>query len=253
VAERAADGLLALERNWEGPLAGNGGVDEALALWEQIDADAPELAGNWRWQLHLMRAYYDAYTRRRLVYETGLESDALTHLASAVAVGSADAMSRAEAALARATTANCCPAWRARIEALCDALFESIRLQTSLERHSASGAERGAVLGGDSRWRRRAGAARQARRPGGVVPSGQGELLRRCRRRRRVAASRVGRCVAALHVGRRSEPQAPLVADEPPLAGCHRLYQSGSGRQLCRPAQCHQADRARGRPFADRR
>jgi hypothetical protein len=146
VAERAADGLLALERNWDGPLAGNGSVDDTLALWEQIEAGAPELAGNWRWQLHLMRAYYDAYTRRRLAYETGLESDALTHLASAAAVGTGEAMSRAEIALARATTANCCPAWRARIEALCDALFESIRLQTSLKRHSASGAERGAVL-----------------------------------------------------------------------------------------------------------
>jgi hypothetical protein len=55
-------------------------------------------------------------------------------------------MDSATAVLARATTDNCCPPWRKRIEALCDALFSSIRMQTSIPKHSASGAERGAVL-----------------------------------------------------------------------------------------------------------
>ena len=46
----------------------------------------------------------------------------------------------------RAPSDNCCLAWRKRIEALCDALFGSIRMQTSMAKHSASGYERGAVL-----------------------------------------------------------------------------------------------------------
>jgi hypothetical protein len=33
-------------------------------------------SGNWRWQLCLLRAYYDAYTRRRLIYESRLEDEA---------------------------------------------------------------------------------------------------------------------------------------------------------------------------------
>jgi hypothetical protein len=146
VAERAADGLLALERNWEGSLAANGGVDGTLALWREMEAAAPELESNWRWQMHVMRAYYDAYTRHRLIYETRLESDALDALAAAPALGASSAMDRAAAILGRATSEDCCPAWRKRIEALCDALFGSIRMQTSMAKHSASGYERGAVL-----------------------------------------------------------------------------------------------------------
>lgn len=146
VAERAADGLLALERNWQGPLGSNGGVDATLALWREIEAAAPELAGNWRWQMNLLRAYYDAYTRHRLLYETQLEADALDQLAAAPRLGSGEAMDRATRILSRASRENCCPAWRQRIEALCDALFQSVRMQTSILKHSASGAERGAVL-----------------------------------------------------------------------------------------------------------
>ena len=55
-------------------------------------------------------------------------------------------MDRAAAILGRATSDGCCLAWRKRIEALCDALFGSIRMQTSMAKHSASGYERGAVL-----------------------------------------------------------------------------------------------------------
>lgn len=146
VADRAADGLLALERNWDGPLASNTGVDATLALWRELEAEAPHLADNWRWQMPLMRAYYDAYTRHRLLYETRLENEALDALAAAPRHGAAEAMDRAAGILARAARENCCPAWRQRIEDLCDALFRSIRMQTSIPKHAASGAERGAVL-----------------------------------------------------------------------------------------------------------
>jgi len=146
VAQRAADCILALEKNWEGPLATNGGVDATLALWQQLDAKAPGLAGNWRWQLCLVRAYYDAYTRHRLLYERRLEQEANAVLAEAAHLGSGAALEAATAILARAETEPCRPDLRKRIDDLCAALFTSIGLQTSVEQYHASGGERGAIL-----------------------------------------------------------------------------------------------------------
>jgi hypothetical protein len=146
VAEMAADGILALERNWEGSLATNGGVDATLALWQSLEAKVPHLRENWRWQLCLLRAYYDAYTRHRLIYESGLEREANAALSEAGTLGVEAAMDKALAVLKRADTARCRSELRARVVALCDALFYSIGLQTSVAKYQASGAERGAVL-----------------------------------------------------------------------------------------------------------
>ena len=145
-ADRAADGLFALEKNWEGPLATNGAVDGTLALWQSLEREEPSLAGDWRWQMYLLRAYLDAYTRHRLLYETALEREANRALESAPARGAAAAIDAAAAVLRRATTDDCCSEWRRRIQDLCESLFRSIRLQTSVPRYKASGAERGAVL-----------------------------------------------------------------------------------------------------------
>jgi predicted neuraminidase len=96
--------------------------------------------------MHQMRAAYDAYARERLLYESRLESDALDALETAPRVGAAAAMAAATRVLDRAVSGPCCRALRARIDALCDALFRDIRMQSSVARHGASGAERGAVL-----------------------------------------------------------------------------------------------------------
>jgi hypothetical protein len=146
VAESATDGILALEKNWEGPLAENGGVDAALTLWQQLERAAPELRDNWRWQLCLLRAYYDAFTRHRLIYESALEQKANQALADAPARGADAAMAAALSVLQRATSAPVNREWRARIDKLCADLFKSIKLQTSVPLYHASGHERGAVL-----------------------------------------------------------------------------------------------------------
>ncbi len=146
VAEEAADGILALEKNWQGPLAENGAVDGTLLLWQQLEKKAPQLADNWRWQMNLVRAYYDAYTRQRLLYETQLERDANAILAKAPESGANKAMNQAMEVLNRTVTAPCCPELKTCIEELCAALFESIALQTSVKRYQASSAERGAFL-----------------------------------------------------------------------------------------------------------
>lgn len=146
VAEAAADGILMLEKNWEGSLAANASVEGTLSHWEKLEEQAPGLRDNWRWQMLQLRAAYDAYTRRRLLYETALEQEANEVMRT---IGRTDvdaAIEQARVVLTKAETEPISPELRRRIEALCDALFESIGLQTSMAKHQASGAERGCIL-----------------------------------------------------------------------------------------------------------
>jgi len=147
VADDAVDGIFALEQNWVGPLADNSGVDDTLTLWGNLETQASGLAGNWRWQLCLLRAYYDAYTRHRLLHETNLEQQANALLGDAEIRGANAATEDAEAVLALAGTAPARPDLRTRIVGLCEELFLSIGLQTSVNPpYSARSSERGCVL-----------------------------------------------------------------------------------------------------------
>jgi len=141
-AGEIADALLAFETNWKGSLTANGGVDAVYERWKQLEPLAP--ADNWRWQMCLLRANYDYYVRHRLLYERQLESDALAALMD-VNVPAGAAIDTALATLAKADTRPL-PEVRAKIESLCAALYESIGLQTSVDKYHASGLERGAVL-----------------------------------------------------------------------------------------------------------
>ncbi len=146
-AEAVVDGILALEKNWEGPLKENGGVAASLHYWEELDNQAPALSENWRWQMCLLRAHYDAYVRARLIREAALEKRAGSILLDHLAVGDIEAgMAAALVAVDPSGREPVAAGLRARIVALCDALYASIGLQTSMERHQASGYERGCVL-----------------------------------------------------------------------------------------------------------
>jgi hypothetical protein len=146
-AESFAQGLLALERNWRGPLATNGGVDTTLEQFRDMERTAsPQVLGNWRFQQALYRAYYDAYTRSRLLYETGLEDRAMDALRKAGETGSAAAMDRAQEILDRAVTERVSTDLRSRIFELAEALFQSIRMQLSVPRYKAIAVDRGANL-----------------------------------------------------------------------------------------------------------
>ncbi len=146
LAEPAADGILALEKNWEGPLATNGAVESTLSHWQMLESKAPDLKDNWRWQLCLLRSAYDAHIRRRLLYETALEDEANAALANARQAGSGKVMEDAQLILDRATKEPAAPELRRRVVELCEALFRSIGLQTSVKKYQASGTERGAIL-----------------------------------------------------------------------------------------------------------
>jgi hypothetical protein len=136
-----AQGLLALERNWHGPLAANSGVDSTLAQFQAMERAAPPpVLRNWRFQQALYRAYYDAYTRKRLLNETALEDEALRKLRETRDTGAAAAI------LDRAVDQPVAPEWRARIFELAEALFQSIGMQLSVPRYKAIGVDRGASL-----------------------------------------------------------------------------------------------------------
>jgi hypothetical protein len=151
IGERYADpfakGLLALERNWRAPLAANESVYTTLQQFQDMEKQAsPQDKLNWRFQQALYRAYYDAYQRRRLLYETELEERALERLRLARRIGALAAMSQAEAILDRAVTEKVAPDWRARVFELAEALFQSIRMQLSVGRYQAISVDRGANL-----------------------------------------------------------------------------------------------------------
>ncbi|MEJ1240599.1 hypothetical protein WBG78_20820 [Chryseolinea sp. T2] len=146
VAEDAGDGILALEKNWEGPIVSNGGIATTLTAWKKLEKENPSLETNWRWQMNLLRAYYDAYTRERFVYETQLEKQMNEKLLQASSIGADAAMKEANTILAKADTEPVMKDVHQHIIDLCEALFKSISLQTSVKKYQASGLERGSVL-----------------------------------------------------------------------------------------------------------
>ena len=146
-AEQFSQGLLALERNWRGSLMTNQSVEATLARFQALEKSAsPFELRNWRFQQALFRAYYDAYTRNRLNFETELEHHAMSQLQSASVDGSAQAMSAATKTLDRAASERTAPQLRARILELGEALFQSIGMQLSVDKYKAIGVDRGASL-----------------------------------------------------------------------------------------------------------
>ncbi len=141
-----AHGIMALERNWNGPLAAHADVDATLRQFEQMqDAATAGQKANWRFEQALYRAYTDAYERQRLIAATTREQRALGILARAPRTGSVQAMQDA----AKTLDADDAVAQRARrdaIETLAGELFHGIGMQLSVKKYGASATDRGASL-----------------------------------------------------------------------------------------------------------
>lgn len=70
VAEGVARALMAQEENWNGPMLANEGIEVTLLQWMQMEREAaPYVRNNYRFQMGLLRAYYDAYIKRRLALQ----------------------------------------------------------------------------------------------------------------------------------------------------------------------------------------
>lgn len=147
VADDFAQGLLALERNWRGPLRNNDGVATTLQQFRALEKRAtPRQLLNWRFQQALYRAYYDAYLRQKLIEEAALEERAMEALRMARRIGPQRAIKEAAAILAERDTHPAAADRRARVFELAEALFQSIRMQLSVERYRAIAVGRGANL-----------------------------------------------------------------------------------------------------------
>ncbi|MCG6186344.1 alpha-glucuronidase family glycosyl hydrolase [Maribellus maritimus] len=136
--ESAAQGIMALERNIQGPLLTNTGVMNTLYQWQEMEKYASEkMLSNFRFQEGLIRAYFDAYEYQRLIYETNLERQATAILSQAADKGSMKAIDEARATLEKARDNKVMPELRQRCFELADSLFRSIGAQLTVEKHHA--------------------------------------------------------------------------------------------------------------------
>lgn len=147
-ANAVAQGLLMLEQNWRGPIGKNDGIGKTLEHWKAIASrSGPALETNWRLQMYLLRAYYDAYLQAKVAQENTYEAEAYAALARAKQDGPEKAIAASRASLARIDTNKPAPEYRAQVVSLAHKLFKTIGMQLSVEPpFRASGPERGAVL-----------------------------------------------------------------------------------------------------------
>ena len=145
MAEGLAQGLMALEKNWEGPLAANENVEMTLKQWRDMETSATSaMLANYRFQMGLLRAYYDAYVQRRLMAETHRVREILSAIEGAPS--SEDALDRAEEIIQSGKSVPVTPLLRRRCDELADLLFDSIGSQLTVERHKAKSIGRGAFM-----------------------------------------------------------------------------------------------------------
>ena len=134
-----AQGLLALEKCLKGELLTNEQVQLTLQQWQAMEKKAgQEVLSNPRFQNGLIRAYFDSYTQRRLIYEVNLERQARNILESRKPGGSLAAISEAKNMLTQANASPISPELKKRCLALADSLYRSFGAQLTIEKHHAA-------------------------------------------------------------------------------------------------------------------
>ncbi|WP_229311458.1 hypothetical protein [Larkinella rosea] len=136
--ETVAQALISLENNWRGSLLTNQAVNQSLMQWQSLEKQASlKVLQNARFQMGLIRAYFDAYTQQRFLYESELEQRAREMLATYATGGSVPTMNRAREILEKAWKSPILPEYRTKCYALADSLFKSIGAQLTMEKHGA--------------------------------------------------------------------------------------------------------------------
>lgn len=138
IAESAARGMMLLENNLRGALQTNNAVEQTLFQWQQLEKNAtPELKKNFRFQMCLLRAYYDAYVKLRLINEQALEVQAKDILKNATPETAQLAVLKAKLVLEKAQTEPVGLSLKEKCMVLADSLYSSIGAQLTIEKHGA--------------------------------------------------------------------------------------------------------------------
>ena len=139
-ADMAMDGALGvaeLENNIKGPVSAADQVGRTLMRWQKMEQSAsPALLSNPRFQMGLIRAYFDAYVRERSSYETQLERQAYEILK----FGEGNSQTKARKAteiLSKAWNEPVAVPLKERCLALADSLHRSIGAQLTVAKHGA--------------------------------------------------------------------------------------------------------------------
>ena len=148
IGQDVAEALWMLQKNMTGDFLKNETVPKTLAKWREISERAgPDIRKNWRYQMYLMRAVFDQFTRERYIGEMAYEHEAYAALAKASQTGAASAIADAKKALAQADTNDVAPELREELFVLAHDLFNGIGYQFSVKPpYFTRNPERGALL-----------------------------------------------------------------------------------------------------------
>ena len=148
IGQEAAEGLWMLQENMQGNFLKNDNVPKTLAKWRSIgEKVSPEVRKSWRYQMYLMRAIFDQYTRERLIAEREYELAAYAALAKAPQIGAAAAIANARQEFAQVDSVHIGVPLRKEMAELADDMFNSIGWQFSIDPpYFTRNPERGALL-----------------------------------------------------------------------------------------------------------
>lgn len=142
-----AQGFLGEEENLSGPLAMNQAVDKTFFQWCALEKTVGRYAvNNYRFEMGLIRAYFDKYQKERYLYEAWLEREAVYALENCCGPEVEAAIEEAERILLLARKQPIRREWSQKINQLADLLFEHIGAQLTVTRHHAAAWDRGAYV-----------------------------------------------------------------------------------------------------------
>ncbi len=135
--EAVVQGMLGLENNLRGPILSNTFVPQTLRIWQQLEENAgADLRANYRFQMGLIRAYFDAYIQERAMHEHLQERKARLVLTQTKELGRT-AILRADSLLDLPFKNAVALQWQQRCFDLADDLYESVGAQLTVEKHGA--------------------------------------------------------------------------------------------------------------------
>ena len=147
LAERLASLLLKTEKNWDGPVLENAGIDEAYEALQEMEREADEaVQGNYRYQMLKLRVLTDYWTKYKYKQDQALEKEARAAIDEAGRIGSAAAIAKARAILHLSQDRPTAEDVLFEMEKLADALKKSCGIQLTETRHRGQRWIRGAYL-----------------------------------------------------------------------------------------------------------